>query len=144
MTAGRPTAYKPEFAKQAQKLCKLGATDYELADFFGVNTVTIYRWRNTHEEFCKAVIVGKEELDQRVERSLYNRAVGYTYEGEKIFQFQGEIVRASTLEHIPPDAGAAMNWLKNRQPEKWRDKQEHEHSGKIDLTPTINFNGNKD
>jgi hypothetical protein len=128
---GRPTDYRPEYAEQAAKLCALGATDFELADFFEVNTATIYRWRNAHEEFCEAVSRGKEKLDERVKRSLYNRAVGYSYESEKVFQFQGEIVRTPITEHVPPDPGAAMNWLKNRQPDEWRDKQEIEFTGDL-------------
>jgi hypothetical protein len=118
---GRPTKYDPKYAEQAAKLVELGATDIELADFFDVDTATIYRWRNTHSAFCEAVIAGKSRADDRVERSLYNRAVGYTFESEKVFQHQGEIVRAPTREHVPPDPGAALNWLKNRKPEKWRD-----------------------
>lgn len=127
---GRPTPYKPEYADQAAKLCALGATDYELADFFGVDTRTIYRWKNSHEEFCQSVLVGKEAADERVERALFNRAVGYTYESEKVFQFQGEVVRAAVVEHVPPDPGAAFNWLKNRKPDVWRDKKE------VDLSVT--------
>lgn len=141
MPAGRPSKFKPEFSAQAAKLCELGATDIELADFFEVNTTTIYEWRNQHEEFSKAVIAGKEAADARVERAFFNRAVGYTFESEKVFQFQGDIIRAPTREHVPPDAGAALNWLKNRKPEKWRDKQDHEHSGSVALTPTILVNG---
>lgn len=130
---GRPPKYQTAFAKQAEKLCALGATDMELADFFEVDTRTIYAWRNTHPEFSQAVIAGKEGADDRVERAFYNRAVGYTFESEKVFQFQGEIVRADTREHVPPDAGAALNWLKNRRPEKWRDKQVVEHDGKVQV-----------
>lgn len=33
---GRPSGYKPEYAEQARKLCLLGATDQEIADFFEV------------------------------------------------------------------------------------------------------------
>lgn len=131
MDRGRPSDYRPEYTQQAAKLCALGATDYELADFFGVDTRTIYRWKNTHEEFCQAVTCGKEKADERVERSLYNRAVGYSYESEKVFQFQGNVIRAPTVEHVPPDPGAAMNWLKNRQGERWRDKQDVDLSGGI-------------
>ena len=127
MAAGRPTDYKPEYAEQAAKLCELGATDQELAEFFKVETRTIYRWKHSHEEFCQAVMCGKEAADERVIRALYNRAVGYTFESEKVFQHQGEIIRAPTLEHVAPDPSAAMNWLKNRQPDKWRDKQEIQH-----------------
>lgn len=123
--AGRPTDYQPDFVEQANKLCKLGATDHELADFFAVDTSTIYRWKNSHPEFCEAVIVGKGAADERVARSLYNRAVGYTFESEKVFQFQGEVIRAPILEHVPPDPSAAFNWLKNRKPDEWRDKLEH-------------------
>lgn len=141
-TRGRPTDFKPEYAEQAAKLCGLGATDYELADFFKVDTRTIYRWKNQHEEFCQAVKVGKDMADDRVERALYNRAVGYSFESEKVFQFQGVIVRADTVEHVPPDAGAAFNWLKNRRKDDWRDKQDVEHSGAVSLVPTINLNGN--
>ena len=94
-----------------------------------MNTATIYRWRNVHEQFCEAVRAGKERSDERVERALFNRAVGYSFESEKVFQHQGEIIRAPTVEHVPPDPGAAMNWLKNRNPDTWRDKQEIEHKG---------------
>lgn len=131
---GRPSKYEPAFAKQAAKLCELGATDIELADFFEVNTTTIYEWRNQFEEFSKAVIAGKEAADARVERAFFNRAVGYTFESEKVFQHQGEIIRAPTREHVPPDAGAALNWLKNRKPDKWRDKVDHAHSGSLEIT----------
>lgn len=131
---GRPSEYRDEYVEQAAKLCALGATDFELANFFQVHTATIYRWKNLYPEFCEAVIAGKEAADARVERSLYNRAVGYSFESEKVFQFQGEIIRAETVEHVPPDPSAALNWLKNRQPDKWRDKQEVQHSGGIDIT----------
>jgi hypothetical protein len=135
MAGGRPSSFKPEFIEQAAKLCEFGATDIELADFFKVNVLTIYRWRNTNPEFCKAVIAGKEFADERVERSLYQRAVGYTFESEKVFQFQGKIVRAKTREHVPPEPGSAINWLKNRRGDKWRDKQEIEHSGAVRMMP---------
>jgi hypothetical protein len=31
---GRPSLYRDEFAEQARKLCLLGATDRDLAEFF--------------------------------------------------------------------------------------------------------------
>lgn len=132
---GRPPTYKAEFAEQAQKLCRLGATDLELADFFGVDVRTIYRWKHTHEGFCQAVTCGKEAADARVERALYNRAVGYSHDAVKIFMPAGaeKPVYAPYVEHVPPDPSAAFNWLKNRKPEEWRDKQEVAHTGAINL-----------
>lgn len=130
---GRPTAYKPEYVEQAQKLCQLGATDVELADFFKVSINTIANWQRHHADFLGAIKAGKDIADDRTERSLYHRANGYTYESEKVFQFQGEIVRAETREHVPPDTTACIFWLKNRRPEQWRDKQDHNHSGSVQV-----------
>jgi hypothetical protein len=126
--SGRPSGYLPEYAEQAEKLCRLGATDFHLADFFGVASSTIHRWRGEYEEFAAATRIGKGVPDDRVERGLYERAVGYSYESEKVFQYQGEAVRVRVTEHVPPDPGAAINWLKNRRPGEWRDKTEIEMS----------------
>lgn len=134
MPAGRPSTYKPEFVAQAQKLCALGATDVELADFFGVSDRTIYRWQAEHEEFCQALKAGKDSADERVERSLYHKAVGYSYDAVKIFQHQGQIIEAPYREHVPPSDTAAIFWLKNRRKDDWRDKQEHEHSATGELS----------
>lgn len=122
---GRPLTYEPEFAGQAQKLCQLGATDIEIADFFGVHVATLNRWKAEFPEFCASIKSGKAEADERVERSLFHRANGYSFDSEKVFQFQGEIVRAKTREHVPPDTTACIFWLKNRRPDDWRDKSEH-------------------
>lgn len=129
--AGRPTSYKSTFPKQAAKLCALGATDREIADFFEVATSTLYLWKHTHPEFSEALKAGKAEADARVERSLYARAVGYEQDEVKIFMPAGaaEPVYAPYRAKIAPDTTAAIFWLKNRDPENWRDKQSHEHSG---------------
>ena len=125
---GRPTSFKPEFVEQATKLCQLGATDAELADFFGVNTTTIWRWQAVHPEFCNALKRGKDAADERVERSLFSRATGYTHEAVKIFMPAGAEgpVYAKYQEHIPPDTTACIFWLKNRRQKEWRDVQRHE------------------
>jgi hypothetical protein len=89
----------------------------------------IKRWAATHAEFRAALKVGKETADQRVERSLYQRAVGYHYDAVKIFMPAGakKPVYAHYVEHIPPDTTAAIFWLKNRDPAHWRDAWQLEH-----------------
>lgn len=139
---GRPTKYEPVFPERARELCERGATDIELADFFDIACSTLYEWKHVHPEFAEAIKVGKECADARVERSLYNRAVGYTYESVKIFMPGGAEapVYAPYREHVPPETTAAIFWLKNRQPDRWRDKSQHEHTGKdgAPLVPAIN------
>jgi len=48
---GRPTKYKPEYDAQALKLCRLGATDEQLADFFNTTFQTINNWKKAHPSF---------------------------------------------------------------------------------------------
>lgn len=127
--AGRPTAYKPEYAKQAEKLCALGATDVELADFFDVEVRTIYRWKSEHDAFCQALKVGKDVADERVTRSLYARANGYEHDEVDIRVIEGKIVQTPLRKHYPPDTTAAIFWLKNRRKDEWRDKIDHELGG---------------
>lgn len=122
---GRPPKYQVTFAAQAGKLCALGATDQDLADFFDVSIRTIERWRSEHEDFCRAVKEAKEAADERVERSLYQRAVGYTYDAVHFSAFQGAVTSTPYREHCPPDTTAAIFWLKNRRPTEWRDKRDH-------------------
>jgi hypothetical protein len=65
----------------------------------------------------------------RVERSLYHRAVGYNYEATKIFMPAGHAkpVYAPYIGHVPPDVTAGIFWLKNRDPEHWRDVKNVTH-----------------
>lgn len=129
---GRPPKYDPSYVKQVEKLCALGATNQEIADFFEVNVRTVDRWIVTHEDFCRAVKTAREVADDRVERSLYHRAVGYEQEAVKIFMPAGAVepVYAKYREKVAPDATSMIFWLKNRKPDKWRDKSQQEITGK--------------
>ena len=127
---GRPSSYKPEYAKMAFHLCKLGATDADLADAFGVSVVTIDNWKiKSAAEFLGSLKAGKEEADSLVVRSLYARATGYSYDAVKIFHTKdGKTVKVPYTEHVPPDVTAQIYWLKNRRPEQWRDVQNMHHA----------------
>jgi hypothetical protein len=119
---GKPSTYDERYAGIAQRLCaRSGATDLDLADYFQVDVSTIRQWRIKYPEFDRAMKLGKEVPDDRVEASLYQRAVGYTFDSEKIFLHEGVPVRVATREYIPPDVTAQIFWLKNRRPEQWRD-----------------------
>jgi hypothetical protein len=126
---GRPTKYKPEYVQIAKQLAKLGAIDADLADAFQVRISTIRLWMNIYPEFSEAIRVGKDAANQRVERSLYQRGLGYNYDVVKIFMPAGskQPVVVHYQEHVPADVGAAFIWLKNRDPERWRDVQNVEH-----------------
>ena len=118
--------YKPDFANRAAVACQVGLTDHELAIVFGVSRQTIMTWRHQHPEFAEAMKSGKSLADDRVELSLYHRAVGYSFEAEEVFQYKGKIIRAKVVKHVPPDVTATIFWLKNRRREIWRDVHKHE------------------
>ena len=81
-----------------------------------------------HPDFLGSLKAGKEEADARVEQSLYQRAVGYSFKSEKIFcNKDGEVTRVPIVEHVPPDVTAQIFWLKNRDPKRWRDAWQVEH-----------------
>lgn len=125
----RPSKFKPEFIAQAEKLCKLGATDMELADFFDVEVRTLYRWKADNEAFCQALKSGKDEADDRVERSLYARANGYEHDEVDIRVVGGAIVQTPIRKYYPPDTTAAIFWLKNRRAGEWREVKAVELTG---------------
>ncbi|GAB4038644.1 helix-turn-helix domain-containing protein [Spirosoma jeollabukense] len=147
---GAPTKYKPEFAEQARKYCLLeGATDEELAANFGVTIRTLDNWKNKYPDFLRGVLEGKKVADANVAEGFYKRAVGYEYtettfekvDDKKMLEATPDALittdaykKKIVTKHLPPDAGAALNWLKNRQPAKWRDKVEVAHSGKLETS----------
>src|SRR5262249_47551429 len=126
---GRKPKYRKEFAAIAKAMCKLGATDYDLAQEFEVATSMVWRWCSKYPEFCSAIKVEKAAYDDRVERSLAQRALGYSYHAEKPFQYKGEVMKVQYVEHVPPDVAAAKFWWLNRRRSQWSDTSRHELTG---------------
>lgn len=133
---GRPTKFTPEILAQAEKLAKLGLTDVEMADVFGVTEQTFNNWKKSQPDFFESLKNGKALADANVAESLYHRALGYSHPAVKIMTAGGAIEQVPYTEHYPPDTAAAIFWLKNRQPRKWRDKQE-ESGNAAELSATL-------
>ena len=141
--AGQPTKYKDDYARQAFRHCLLGATDKDLAGLFNVSEATINNWKIEYPKFLESVKAGKEDADAKVAEAMYNRAIGYEHPEDKVFcNRDGEVTTVGVTKHYPPDGPTCMNWLKNRQPDKFRDKHDHELTGK-DGGPVqiVNFTG---
>lgn len=76
-----------------------GLTNEQIAHNMGVSISTFKNWQRKHVAFLTAVKKGKEVIDYAVESALLQKA-------------------------LSGDVGAAVFWLKNRRPDKWRDKPE--------------------
>lgn len=135
---GRPTKWEPRFVAIVAGMTEVGATDREIAEQLKVTVRTLNFWKKDYPDLVDAMRVGKNSADNRVEMTLYHRAVGYTYESEKIFNHQGKIIRAKTIEHVPPDTTAAIFWLKNRRPAEWREKQDVRVDLHVSLADLVN------
>lgn len=120
---GAPTKYKEEYCEQARKLCILGATDKDIADFFNVTERTINNWKEEHPTFFQSIKDGKLYSDEKVVNALYHRAIGYELQEVKEEEGTNGTKTVTTKRQVAGDTTAQIFWLKNRRPEEWRDKQ---------------------
>ena len=131
-TNGRPTKFKPEYLEQAYKLCLLGATDEQMAEFFGIAERTLNRWKK-RKRFCQSIKRGKIDADANIAESLYKRGRGYEHPETKVFCHEGVITTFEVIKHYPPDTAAAFIWLRNRA--GWKDRRDVNISGEVILKP---------
>lgn len=130
---GRPTKFNETLSVKILELVEAGKTDAQIAQIIGISRKTFVNWKSAQPDFLLALKVSKQAADELVEASLFHRAVGYKHKATKIMATQwGGVIKEDYIEQYPPDTTAAIFWLKNRQPDKWRDKTEVEHSGKIE------------
>ena len=121
---GRKSLFREEYILIAKAAARFGAIEEEIADELNIGITTLERWKEKYPEFRGALNVGKQAADDRVERSLYQRANGYSHPAVKIFMTRdGKTVEHKYTEHYPPDTTAAIFFLKNRRPDRWRDVQ---------------------
>ena len=121
-----------------------GLTDEQIAANMGIKRQTLYDWKNRFSDISYALKKGKEVVDIQVENALLKRALGYQYDevtreavevpypesGVKFWAMQ-ETTRVT--KDVQPDTTAAIFWLKNRRPDKWRDKQDVQLGGSVNV-----------
>lgn len=118
-----------------RRLSEYGHTDDFMADFFKVPIHVWNYWKKSHPEFFKKLKGWKSVADDRVERALYERALGYEWEEDAVVwdRYQKERVQVRLEKRLPPDTTACIFWLKNRRKGDWREKIEvaQQHTGEI-------------
>lgn len=102
-----------------------GLTEDQIAKNMGISPKTLYNWKTSKLLILQALKKGKEVIDFEVENALLKRALGYTItiEEEKIDKY-GDVHILKKNVHIPADTTAQIFWLKNRKPNKWKDRVE--------------------
>lgn len=102
-----------------------GLTDEQIAGNIGINPATLYKWIDKFGEIGEAIKKGKAPVDFQVENAMLKRAMGYDYEEviTEVYDNGKKHIR-KVKKHMPGDVTAMIFWLKNRKPDKWRDKPE--------------------
>ena len=121
---GRPSKIEVIDFEQVRQLAEDGKTNEQIAEALGICVATVYNLKNASKEFLEALKDGKSISDAIVEKSLFERACGYSHPEDKIFCHEGHITIQRTMRHYPPDPTAMIFWLKNRKPKEWRDSVE--------------------
>jgi hypothetical protein len=114
---GAGGTYREEYARIAQGMCELGATDLQVARALNVSLSTMWGWQARHEDFFRAMILGKDLPDEKVVRALYQRAVGYSYPEVEFKVVNKEVRVLAKMTHLPPDTGACVAFLRSRRKE---------------------------
>lgn len=116
----------PEGLLQIEGWARDGLTDEQIAHNMGCSRSTLTVWRSSYPAISDALKKGKEVVDREVENALLKRAIGYEYTEEQvtISKKDGRKI-TQTVKQVVPDTTAQIFWLKNRCPEKWRDKIDH-------------------
>lgn len=141
---GRKSAYRHSMDEEARLHAATGKTDTDIAEELGISITTLRNWRENHPSLHAAIQNGRDHWAvTTVEQSLIKRAQGYEYEevstepavgrdkdGGVYVQTDKPIVK-TVKKHMPPDTKAAQFVLTNRSPERWKDRQQVEHSGTL-------------
>lgn len=122
-----------------------GLTDEQIAKNIGIVPSTFYKWLVDYSEISESLKKGKAPVDIEVENALLKKALGFSVKVKKPIkvktkkQLQGKgtieeehIEYAEEEVYVPPDTAAQIFWLKNRKPDKWRDKPAAENEAALD------------
>lgn len=114
----------------------------QIAKNIGIKRQTLYRWADAHKPIGDALKKGSEVCHIEVENALYKSACGYdvteTEQQETIYEDGSKIiVKRAKKRHIPPNLGAICFILKNRLPDKWRDRPEVVDNSAVEVLAEI-------
>jgi len=137
---GRPTKFNPILAEQIARMFELGLTDEQVSYATGIARATLSNWKKDNPDFLDTIKKAKAAADSQVEISLFRRAMGYEHKAVKIFcNKDGKVTNVDYTERYPPDTTACIFWKKNRDPDRWKDKQDVNLSGEVKLKAKISM-----
>ena len=120
-----------------QSWARDGLTNDQIAHNVGVAQRTFTDWVARFPAISAALKKGKAPVDLQVENALLKRALGYDYEETVVIETGGRKQTRKMIKHMPPDTTAQIFWLKNRRPDRWRDKIEQVQTVENELLESL-------
>lgn len=117
--------YTPEKKDEILRLAEDGKTNAQIAAKLGLAVETIEKWTSQKEDLIRAIKEAKEPTDNTVEATLLQKALGYHKETVKVFfdSKTGQVIEHRYIDFVEPDTASAIFWLRNRQPDRWRESR---------------------
>ncbi len=109
-----------------------GLSDEQIAHNIGIRRETLWDWKKKYSHISNSLKKGKEVVDFLVENALLKNALGFKYE-ENVVTRDGAVVNVEKFQ--APNTVAQIFWLKNRKPDKWRDRIESKQEVNIQQAP---------
>lgn len=129
---GQRPMFTLEVLDQIEMLGQLGATDDQIAMFFGKTSQAIANWGRRYPEFVEARKRGGIVADMQMAGSLFKRGNGFYYEEEEMKYVEKKWQKFSVKKYCIPDTTALIFWLKNRQRELWTDVHKVQYGGSVE------------
>ena len=115
-----------------------GLTNDQIAQNIGVSGRTFAEWISRFPAISSALKKGKAPVDLQVENALLKRALGYDYEETVTVELTGGRKQTrKMIKHMAADVTAQIFWLKNRRPDRWRDKVEQVQTVENELLQSL-------
>ena len=142
---------EPDGLLQIEGWAREGLVERQICHNIGISERTFSTWKERFPAITSALKRGKAPVDFKVENALLKSALGHKetvrtaikVKTEKQKVGEGKIVEehieyVDEEVYIPPQVVAQIFWLKNRRPDKWKDKVEQTVITEVeDLTPLV-------
>ncbi len=110
-----------------------GLTDEQIANNMGIRISTFYDWKKKYSDISESLKKGKEIPDILVENALFKSAIGFKYTETKTETDSNGYTKTTVIEkYEKPNPVSIFYWLKNRMPNKWRDRVQVEDKTAIE------------
>jgi len=129
--------------EEIERMLMNGLTNRTIARRLGVPYARFKELLSDGSDEAAAIAEANASLVNEVEAALFQRATGWVKEetvelldkdGDPILSPDGEPMLQKKTTQLPPDVAAAQFFLKNRAPERWRDKVEHDVNAKVETS----------